>query len=300
MPYAQSNGAKLYYEEAGSGFPIIFVHEFAADLRSWEPQVRYFSRRYRCIVYNARGYAPSDVPEDASQYGQDIAADDILAVLRHLSIGEAHVVGLSMGGFATLHFGFRHAKLAKSLVVAGCGYGAPKGEANRFSEESNIVADRFMAVGTEEVAKSYMYGTTRVQYQNKDPRGFAESVAQFCEHEPLGRANTLRGVQAKRPSLYDLEDKMKALTVPTLLVTGDEDDPCLDANIFMKRAIPSSGLWVAPRTGHAINLEEPTMFNQHLSEFFSTVEQGRWTQRDPRSISATGSIMLAGDDNREG
>jgi pimeloyl-ACP methyl ester carboxylesterase len=296
MPYAQAEGARLYYEEAGSGFPIVFVHEFAADLRGWEPQVRYFSRRYRCITYNARGYAPSDVPEDPALYSQKIAADDIAAVMRHLKIGHAHIVGLSMGGFATLHFGFRHPGLAKSLVVAGCGYGAPKAEAQKFADEALRVADRFMQAGTEATAQTYCYGITRVQYQNKDPRGFAEFVTQFCEHAPLGRANTMRGVQAKRPSLYDLETEMRALTVPTLLVTGDEDEPCLDANLYMKRMIPSSGLWIAPKTGHAINLEEPAAFNAQLTEFFAAVELGRWAPRDPRSLAS--SILLGADEQK--
>ena len=68
MPYASSNGVKLYYEESGSGNPIIFVHEFGSDLREWEQQMRWFSREYRCIAYNARGYIPSDVPSDPEQY----------------------------------------------------------------------------------------------------------------------------------------------------------------------------------------------------------------------------------------
>ena len=66
MPYVDAYGAKLYFEESGHGYPIIFIHEFASDIRGWEAQVRYFSRSYRCIAYNARGYPPSDVPDDAS------------------------------------------------------------------------------------------------------------------------------------------------------------------------------------------------------------------------------------------
>src|SRR5450432_463493 len=106
MPFANArDGARLYFEETGSGTPIVFVHEFAGDYRSWEPQVRHFSRRYRCITYNARGYPPSDVPADVERYSQASARDDILCVLDGLGINRAHVVGLSMGGFATLHFG---------------------------------------------------------------------------------------------------------------------------------------------------------------------------------------------------
>src|SRR6185436_13547769 len=118
------DGVKLHYEEAGAGTPIVFVHEFAGDHRSWEPQMRHFSRRYRCIAYNARGYPPSDVPDNFERYSQARARDDIRCVLDGLSIAKAHVVGLSMGAFASLHFGMQYGARALSITVAGGGYGA--------------------------------------------------------------------------------------------------------------------------------------------------------------------------------
>jgi pimeloyl-ACP methyl ester carboxylesterase len=290
MTQVQAEGATLYCEEAGDGFPVVFVHEFAGDLRSWEPQMRYFSRRYRCIAYNARGYPPSEVPEDPALYSQDIATDDIAAVLRGHGIDKAHVVGCSMGGFATLHFGLRYAGMAASLTVVGCGYGAKKDTRGQFKNEAQDFAARFEQLGMAKVAAEYSVGPTRVQYQNKDPRGFAEFQAQMAEHSAKGSALTLANVQALRPSLYDLEDGLKQLTVPTLLITGDEDEPCLDANLYLKRTIPSSGLLMLPKTGHAANLEEPEAFNRAVQEFFATVEQGRWSLRDPRSIS-TGALL---------
>jgi pimeloyl-ACP methyl ester carboxylesterase len=205
--------------------------------------------------------------------------------LDHLQVSKAHVVGLSMGGFATLHFGLRHGARASCLVVAGCGYGAPKGDRERFQAEVAATADRFEHEGTRAVTVDYVVGPTRVQHQNKDPRGWAEFNAQLAEHSNIGSALTMRGVQAKRPSVYDLEARLKKLTVPTLIVTGDEDEPCLDASLWMKRTIPSAGLWMAPRTGHNINLEEAQAFNDQLADFFAQVENGRWTLRDPRSLS---------------
>lgn len=287
MPYADAEGAKLYYEETGSGFPVVFVHEFAGDMRSWEPQLRYFGRFYRCIAYNARGFPPSDVPEDPLLYSQDIATDDIAAVMRAAGIEKAHVVGLSMGGFAAAHFAMRYGHLAKSVVVAGCGYGAEADKRDQFKEEAEATADRLEREGMETMARIYGAGPTRVQLENKDPRGYAEFVAQLAEHSVRGSANTLRGVQAVRPSLYALKDKLSAVTVPTLIVTGDEDEPCLEPGLFLKRTIPTSGLVVIPKTGHACNLEEPETFNSALREFFLAVEQGRWDARDPRSVSSS-------------
>ena len=175
MPHATTDdGVRLYYEETGSGRPVIFVHEYAGDYRSWEPQMRHFGQRYRAITYNARGYPPSDVPEDVAKYSQARAADDIRAVLDHLKIDKAHVVGLSMGGFATLHYGFRHPARALSLCVAGCGYGAERGQTERFRAEAETIAAFIHEQGMEVFAAKYAYGPTRVQFENKDPRGFAE------------------------------------------------------------------------------------------------------------------------------
>jgi pimeloyl-ACP methyl ester carboxylesterase len=283
------DGVKLYYEEAGAGSPIVFVHEFAGDHRSYEPQMRHFARRYRCIAYNARGYPPSDVPTNPASYSQDQARDDILAILDGLGLAQAHVAGISMGGFATLHFGLKYPGRARSLVVAGCGYGADPGRRTQFQEEADAAALRFETLDLNESARAYALGPTRVQYQNKDPRGWEEFRAMLAEHSALGSALTLRGVQKLRPSLYDLMPAMRQMTVPTLIMSGDEDDPCLEASLMMKRTIPSAALAVLPRTGHGLNLEEPLAFNTCLADFFHQVETGRWTLRDPRSLS--GSIL---------
>ncbi len=288
MPHATADdGVRLYYEESGSGIPVIFVHEYAGDHRSWEAQMRHFGQRYRAITYSARGYPPSDVPEDVAKYSQIRAADDIGAVLDHLRIDKAHVVGLSMGGFATLHFGFRHAGLARSLVVAGCGYGAEPDQRDRFRAEAEAIAAFIDAQGIPAFAEKYAYGPTRVQFENKDKRGFAEFKAQLAEHSALGARNTQLGVQRERPSLYELVDQMKALTVPTLVLTGDEDWPCLTPGILMKQHIRTAALAVMPNCGHAINIEDPDEFNRVVGGFLAQVDAGRWPTRDPRAVTAS-------------
>ena len=274
-------------KKAGSGVPVIFVHEYAGDAGSWEPQLRHFGRRYRAIAYNARGYPPSDVPSDPAAYSQARAADDIAAVLTHLGIERAHVVGLSMGGFATLHFGFRHAPRARSLVVAGCGYGAEKAQRERFRSEAEAVAAFIQQNGMDAFAEKYAYGPTRVQFENKDPRGFAEFKRMLSEHDAVGARLTQLGVQRERPSLYDLTEQMKALRVPTLVLTGDEDWPCLQPGLLMKQTIPSAALAVMPNCGHAINLEDPDVFNRIVGDFMGQVDAGRWPMRDARAISAS-------------
>jgi pimeloyl-ACP methyl ester carboxylesterase len=286
MPYVTSDdGVRLYYEEAGSGFPIIFVHEFGGDHRSYERQMRYFARRYRCIAYNARGYPPSDVPDDERSYSQARARDDIRAILDGLSIEGAHIVGISMGGFATLHFGMAYPGRARSLVIGGCGYGAEPDKREQFQREAEAAAERFETLDMTAAADAYALGATRVQLQNKDPRGWEEFRRMLAEHSPEGSALTLRSVQKRRPSLFELVEQMRQLTLPVLVMTGDEDDPCMEGSLLMKRSIASAALVVLPNSGHAINLEEPALFNQLVDDFFHQVESGRWQSRDPRSVS---------------
>ena len=279
------DGVPLFYEDTGSGAPVVFVHEFAGDARSWEPQVRYLSRRYRCITYSARGYPPSGVPDDPGAYSQDRARDDVLAVLDALDVERAHVVGLSMGGFATLHFGLAYPERARSLVLAGVGYGAEPEQRDRFRSEADATAGFLRARGMAAFAETYSAGPTRVQFRNKDPRGWREFAGMLAEHSAAGSAHTQQGVQKERPSIFDLAARMQALTVPSLIVTGDEDWPCLVPSMFMKRTIPSAGLLVVPNTGHTINLEEPAAFNAALADFFAQVDAGRWPMRDPRAVS---------------
>jgi len=286
MPHVTTDdGVKLHFQEAGTGTAIVFVHEFAGDSRSWEAQLRHFGRRYRCIAYNARGYPPSDVPDGDGSYSQARARDDIRAVLDGLAIDRAHIVGLSMGGFATLHFGFTYPERARSLTIGGCGYGAEPDQHRKFAQEATATAARFEELGMAKASEAYALSPARVQLENKDPRGFREFAEQLADHSTQGSARTMRNVQGLRPSLYDLTDEMKRITAPTLIITGDEDWACLQPGILMKRHIVGAGLAVMPNCGHAINLEDPDVYNRHLDEFFQAVELGKWPQRDPRAMS---------------
>lgn len=286
MPTAMTDdGVRLHYEETGSGRPLVFVHEFAGDHRSWEPQVRHFSRRYRCITYAARGYPPSDIPKEASSYGQTRAVSDLLSIADAADVERAHIVGNSMGGFCALHFALAHPERALGVVVCGCGYGSHPDKQASFQQESNRIASSFEKQGAEATSAWYGNGPSRLQYKAKDPRGHAEHVRMLAEHDSLGSALTMRSVQMHRPSLHEMEDELAVLNVPTLLVVGDEDDGSLDTTLMLKRTLPRAGLCVLPKTGHLTNLEEPGLFNQSLETFFSQVENARWDPRDPDSIS---------------
>ena len=292
MPTIRTDdGVNLHYEEAGSGTPMVFVHEFAGDSRSWEPQMRFFARRYRCITFNARGYPPSDVPGDQKAYSQDRATDDIAAVIKGLKLDKPHVVGLSMGAFATLHLGLRYPAIARSLVAAGVGYGAAPDKRDQFRAETDAAIARMRKETMAVFGQSYGRGPTRLVFEEKDPRGYAEFMTQLCDHSTDGSALTMGGVQRERPSLFDLEAGFRKMTLPTFIIAGDEDDPTLEPALYLKRVIATSALLVMPKCGHTMNLEDPDAFNRAVLDFVTQVDGGRWQARNPDSLS--GSIIAA-------
>lgn len=288
MPYAVTDDeVRLYYEQTGSGTPIVFLHEFAGDHRSWEPQVRHFSRNYRCIVFAARGFPPSGVPQDPGAYSQARAVADVIAVLDEAGVDKAFVVGNSMGGFGALHCALQHPDRTLGAVVGGCGYGAHPDKEDTFRAESEKVAAAFEEEGSEAMSKWYGFGPARVQYEAKDPRGHAEHVRVLAEHDPVGAANTMRGVQKARPSLYAMHDELAACEPPVLVIAGDEDNGVLEADLMLKRVIPRCGLAILPKSGHVTNLEEPVLFNELVQRFLTAVTESKWGERDPRSLSAS-------------
>jgi pimeloyl-ACP methyl ester carboxylesterase len=284
-----NDGVQIYYEEAGQGFPILFIHEFAGDHRSWAPQVSRFAAAHRCITYAARGYPPSSVPTDAAAYSQQRAVDDAIAVLDAAGVDQAHVVGLSMGGFAALHLVLTHPDRIRSAVVAGVGYGSQPEKREQFRKESNALAAAFESDGSARVAQTYAVGPARVQLQNRNPGAWRKFAQALAQHDPTGAAMTMRGVQAARPSLYDLQDQLRAVRTPVLILSGDEDEGSLEPSLMLKRTIPTSGLVILPQTGHTANLEDPDAFNDAVSGFLAAVSSGAWRGRDPRA--GTASIM---------
>ncbi len=278
----------LHWEESGEGMPILFIHEFAGDHRSWAPQVRHFVHSHRCVTYAARGYPPSEVPRPVSSYSQARAVEDAVSVLDAAGAERAHVVGLSMGGFATLHLLLNHPDRVRSAVIGGVGYGAQPEKQEQFRGESHTIAEAFESQGSAAVAESYAVGPARVQLQNKHPEAWREFKHALAEHDATGAANTMRGVQAARPSLYAMQDQLRAVRTPLLILAGDEDEGSLEPSLMLKRTIPAAGLAILSRTGHTLNLEEPELFNAEVERFIAAVENGSWTARDPRA--AAGSI----------
>jgi pimeloyl-ACP methyl ester carboxylesterase len=283
---AALDGTSLHVEETGSGTPVMFVHEFAGDHRSWEPQMRYFARSHRCVTFAARGFPPSDIPTDPKAYSQEIARGDVLAVMNALGIDKAHVVGHSMGAYTALHVGLDHPERCLSVAALGCGWGSNPAERDASARACEEIARMFREEPIDVAAANYAGAPARRTFQAKDPRGFAEFRRMLAEHSGMGSALTMLNVQLKRPTLWDLEKRLQGFAVPLLVIVGDEDFPCLDGCLFLKRVVPTAGLLVIPRAGHTINSEEPGAVNAALAELFSAAETGCWMSHRRQVASA--------------
>lgn len=277
MATAQVNGIEVYYEAVGSGFPLVCAHEWGGSCASWDPQVKYFSRYYRVVTYNARGYWPSEVPATPESYSQETAVDDLHGLLRHLDVDEAYLGGLSMGGSTALNFAIAHPEMTKALVIASSGAGSTGRE--QFEEDILAMAATLESRGVEALAETFTRGPTRVQLKRKDPRSWQEFYDDFLGHSPMGLSHCLRRIVLGRKTLYQLESELRTLQVPTLILVGDEDEPCIEPGIFMKRNIPGSGLVVFPQSGHLLNLEEPELFNRTILDFLVSVDRGNWVRQ---------------------
>ena len=284
MPHATTrDGVRIYFEEAGQGTPILFLHEFAADYTNWAPQMRYFSRGHRCITYSARGYTPSDVP-DGEVYTYTHFYTDALAVLDHLGIERAHLVGLSMGAYSSLQIGLNAPQRALSMTLAGVGSGSELEKLDDWRKQCRANAEQYETLGSVEVAKVTREAPSRIPFLVKDPRGHADFYAALARHDAKGSARTMRGFQGGRPSIYTMTDAIAKVTTPALIICGDEDEPCVGPSLFLKKHLPAAGLAMFPKSGHVLNLEEPALFNESVERFVTLVEAGRWPVRDPRSL----------------
>jgi pimeloyl-ACP methyl ester carboxylesterase len=269
-----ADGTKLYWEENGAGAPVLFVHEYGGSCRSFDLQVAAFRARYRCVVFNARGYPPSEVPPSVDSYSQDHAVADIAAVMDGMKIEKAHVVGVSMGAASALQYALKESARVLSATLVGIGSGSDDPETFRAGAEAN--ANLLESGGMAALAAQMNASPTRRRLKEKNPAEFRRFNEQLLAMSPLGHANTSRGVQGRRPTLYVHEKRLAALPVPVLVVVGDEDAPCRKPSDFLKRVLPDASLHVIPQTGHCVNLENPDEFNRLCMNFLGkTVVAGR-------------------------
>jgi len=289
MPYFNRDGVSLHYLDEGcepegqEDRAILFLHEFGGDARSWKAQSAFFSQHpshpRRCLILSARGYPPSDVPEQANAYGWQINLADAIGLIQHLGLKKIDVIGLSMGAYIALMMMLEAPELLSSAVLASVGSGGHPPTRDAFIADAYASADAIRTSG-EMPATGMAMAPNRIQLLHKNKAAWQEFRDHLGEHPPIGAAHTLAEVQAKRPGLHDFKDQLNACQIPCLILLGDEDEPCLDASLWLKRQMPLSGLNVYNRSGHLLNLEDPDRFNQAIMEFYTSLDEGRWHKRD--------------------
>jgi pimeloyl-ACP methyl ester carboxylesterase len=270
------DGVTLACESTGAGPAILFLHEFAGDARDWAPHSAKLSREFRCITYNARGYPPSDVPSDVAAYSQDRAVADAAAMLGAFGIDRVHLVGHSMGSYTALHLAMRRPDRVASVLATGCGWGSDPNARTETVAMCEEIARMFQQTPIAEAARNYAAAPMRRAFRARNPRGFSDFVTRLAGHSAVGSANTMLGVQARRPILSDMAQGLARMDTPLLIVVGDDDAPCLEGSLLLKRTAPNAALMVLPRCGHQIGLEEPDLFTRVVRDFVREVEAGRW------------------------
>jgi pimeloyl-ACP methyl ester carboxylesterase len=276
MPELRTGQVGIHYELHGSGPAILFAHESTGDCANWQAQVEHFAPRHTCIVYNARGYPPSAVPASPDAYSQEHFVADMLAVLDHLQVAKAHVVGLSMGSMTSLHFGLRHPDRARSIVLAGTGPGQSRAAVEAFNAQVRALADGLETRGWAAILEDYDSAPDRRELKWKNPSMHRLYCDRLRGRDGATSATILREVVCQRPLLADLRAELRRMDLPVLIATGDLDADCLPTSLFLRSVLPRAGLIVFPRTGHAVNLEEPDLFNDLLERFYASISAGRW------------------------
>ena len=274
MPLERVSGADLYYESTGEGVPLVLCHEFAGDMRAWEPQVRFLARRYRVVAWNYRGYPPSDVPEATDAYSPEGLVADLLGLIDGLELDRVHLAGLATGGNLVLNFAIAHADRVRSLIVAGAGAGTVDRAA--WLEAAERFADDIARDGSEGIVANVADAPQRVIFRTKDPRGFKEFVDGMRRLSPVGAEHVMREVLIPRAPVFELAEGIRRLSMPVLVMCGDQDAPAFEPSRFIRDTAPHAGLAVVPMCGHTLNSEEPELFNRLAGSFLAAVDAGRW------------------------
>jgi pimeloyl-ACP methyl ester carboxylesterase len=274
------NGFEMAVEEHGSGYPLVFSHDYGSNHRTWDEQISRFAREYRCITYSSRGFPPSEIPEDVQSYSSDLVIDDLLALLDALDIERAHLVGVSAGSNIVLQAAMKCPERCSAVVVGSAGTGSIDREA--FLEHIGGLGKLARLGKMDEVAQRFSEGPFLRDFKIKNECGWQQFRDRMAELSALGWANAVDGVLLKRPVVADLADGFRSCKTPALIMAGDNDATCVEPAHFMHERLSNSALAIVPRSGHFLHLEEPELFNTLVAAFLRRVESGNWDDREAR------------------
>lgn len=274
MPTAKLDDVEIYYEDDGADSPVVFLHEYCADLRSWDDVAGAMTSGFRCIRPNFRGYPPSTTSSDPAAYSSDLLVADLKALLSHLDIKRAHIVGVATGGGIALNLAIRHPDLVASLVLIGPGAGSTDREKWLIGADS--LGKAIATKGISSLVDNMSTAPQRRALKLKNPIAWKKFIQGLEKLSPLGLSLTMANVLMTRRPLQELAGDIQKLTVPALIVVGDQDTPAFESCLFLRNSLLNSALYVLPCTGHMVPIEEPNLLLAVLSPFLEAIDKGRW------------------------
>jgi pimeloyl-ACP methyl ester carboxylesterase len=252
MPYIDRDGVKIYYEDHGSGTPILLSHGYSATSRMWQGQVAALKDKYRIITWDMRGHGESDSPADQSQYSEAATVDDMAAILKACGLSQAVVGGLSLGGYMSLAFNLKYPQMVRALMLfdTGPGYKNPQAR-DGWNQTSERRAQNFEAKGL-------------------DALGASAEVRVSQHRSAAGLAGAARGMLAQFDSR--IIESLDSVKPPTLVLVGSKDEPFLAATEYMAAKVPNSTKVTIPDAGHASNIDQPAAFNAAVLAFLKKTD----------------------------
>ncbi len=259
----------LYVEAHGAGPLLCLAHGFGGSARNWRPQARALAGEVRTVLFDVRGHARSDAPENADAYRPECFLGDFGRVLSWAGAGGAAVVGgLSMGASVALRFALAHPERVRGLVLA-----AYPPAALRCPERGSSWASRFAEAigrdGMEAAGAVYAWGPE----SGFDPKTAALVKAGFLEHPGHAIAHTLRELLATQPALSDLAAALRGCGLPALVIVGDRDRLSLGPCKELAAALPRAELLVVEGAGHVVNLERREIVSGAIAHFLHGLER---------------------------
>ncbi len=266
MTILRVNNIELYYEEHGQGPAMIWAHGLGQTLRDWDELVEHFKDRHRVICYDARGHGRSQVLDHEEAYSQDLMIEDMRSLLDALSIETVIVAGHSMGANVALNFALSHPQRCRAVIPLAIGTGSS--DPAHWKPYWGKLADLAESEGID----AYVDGLRETPAWDRalsHPLIGERVTKSESANAPQAIANIIRGIQRKRPSIYELSDQLKVLQVPALVAFSEGDDPVIECSRFLAESIPKARLVEIPASSHWTQLEAPEAFHQVVEKFLS-------------------------------
>ncbi|HEX2048157.1 MAG TPA: alpha/beta fold hydrolase [Acidimicrobiales bacterium] len=263
MPFAEVDGVRLHYADAGSGEPaLVLLHAFPLHSGMWAPQLEHLSAERRVLAPDLLGFGASDAPETMFRYTMAGYADLVAGLLDHLGLERVVLGGLSMGGYVAFAFLREYAERVAGLILADTRAAA---DTTDVFERRTDQQDQVARIGTDALVDTLLEGLLAEHTRTSRP-GLVEQVRRLMGNPPAGFIGALEAMKY-RP---DASEELPKISVPTLVLVGEDDGPSPpDVARAMQERIPGAELVVLPRAGHLSNLEAADEFNAAVAEFLA-------------------------------